>query len=397
MKPLIKQLLRENLIEKFEHSIVKETEKAVLVKFKVYKNKEGKEEFIETWIPKSIIDNPIKFNEFIEKAVAEKNKNLESWMKTKGYGHLRNGRGYSLNKPKEKEKVKTLTVHLSPESFPYNSDIFYGYLAQRGDDIKVLDENYKEVMIINNINDLYKYSLEHPQYNLFYLDDKRGNKTFYVQDTNYETIKEKLGNPVDIDQNQFIELDKIKFKKTYSYYFKEDIQEINWKGLAAGAAMTLGTLGAQGQTTEPTKQTPTTQTTQQKPMFGTPEQRAAAKAKREAQRKKNFDISVNNAYGMGFVEDIEEEEFNTGCNIANNQELKYLDGSSPEFPNIVYREMEDGTKVKINMKKYLNYIRKQNKQADVPLDGLQGPNFKSTKCGVSKDAAKQSKSDWGKK
>ena len=177
----------------------------------------------------------------------------------------------------------------------------------------------------------------------------------------------------------------------------QQLNEINWKGLAAGAAMTLGTLGAQGQTTEPTAQTSTTQTTQQKSMFGTPEQRAAAKAKREAQRKKNFDISVNNAYGMGFVEDIEEEEFNTGCNIANNQELKYLDSSSPEFPNFVYREMEDGTKVKINMKKYFNYIRKQNKQADVPLDGLQGPNFKSTKCGVSKDAAKQSKSDWGKK
>jgi hypothetical protein len=191
--------------------------------------------------------------------------------------------------------------------------------------------------------------------------------------------------------------DFIKNRLRESLEQEEDLQEINWKGLAAGAAMTLGTLGAQGQTTEPTTQTPTTQTTQQKPMFGTPEQRAAAKAKREAQRKKNFDISVNNAYGMGFVEDIEEEEFNTGCNIANNQELKYLDGSSPEFPNFVYREMEDGTKVKINMKKYLNYIRKQNKQADVPLDGLQGPNFKSTKCGVSKDAAKQSKSDWSKK
>ena len=59
--------------------------------------------------------------------------------------------------------------------------------------------------------------------------------------------------------------------------------------------------------------------------------------------------------------------------------------------------MEDGTKVKINMKKYFSYVRKQNKKADLPLDGLQGPNFKSTKCGVSKDAAKQSKSDWDKK
>jgi len=178
---------------------------------------------------------------------------------------------------------------------------------------------------------------------------------------------------------------------------EESLQEINWKGLAAGAAMTLGVLGAQGQTTEPQTQEPTTQTTKHKPMFGTPEQRAAAKAKRDAQRKKNFEISVDNAYGMGYVEQVEEKEYNSGCNIANNQELKYLDGSSPEPPNVVYREMEDGIKVKINMKKYYSFVRKQNKKEDQPLDGLQGPNFKSTKCGVSKGAAKQSKSDWGKK
>jgi hypothetical protein len=59
--------------------------------------------------------------------------------------------------------------------------------------------------------------------------------------------------------------------------------------------------------------------------------------------------------------------------------------------------MEDGTKVKIDMTKYFKYIRKQNKRADVPLDGLMGPNFKPTKCGISKDAVKQSKSDWAKK
>jgi hypothetical protein len=59
--------------------------------------------------------------------------------------------------------------------------------------------------------------------------------------------------------------------------------------------------------------------------------------------------------------------------------------------------MEDGTKVKIDMTKYFKYIRKQNKRPDVPLDGLMGPNFKPSKCGISKDAAKQSKIDWGKK
>jgi hypothetical protein len=150
-------------------------------------------------------------------------------------------------------------------------------------------------------------------------------------------------------------------------------------------------------TTTPSTTTPTTPTTGSKPMFGTPEQRAAAKAKREGNRKKSFDISVGNAYGVGFVEKVSDEEFNSGCEVDNNQELKYLNGTSPEIPNVVYREVQDGTKVKINMKKYFAYVRKQNKQADVPLDGLQAPNFKATKCGVSKAAASQSKSDWSKK
>jgi len=181
----------------------------------------------------------------------------------------------------------------------------------------------------------------------------------------------------------------------------KQLEEVNWKGLAAGAAMTLGTLGAQGQTTEPTTQTPTTQ---QKSMFGTPEQRAAAKEKRLNQRKKNFDISVSNAYGIGLnisrlniITKISDGEFNNSCNLENNEEFKYLNGDISESPSVVYREMEDGTKVKIDMGKYFKYVRKQNKQDDVPLDGLMVPNFKSTSCGISKDAAKQSKSDWGKK
>lgn len=180
---------------------------------------------------------------------------------------------------------------------------------------------------------------------------------------------------------------------------EEQLNEVNWKGLAAGAAMTLGTLGAQGQTTQPTTEptTQTTQTTKQKPMFGTPEQRAAAKAKREAQRKKNFDNFINGAYMRGFVEQVDDEEFDSACKTTLMDEAKYLDGTTPDMPALVYREMEDGTKVKINIRKYQKYIKNQNKQSDVALDGLQGPNFKATKCGVSKDAAKQSKSDWGKK
>ena len=183
---------------------------------------------------------------------------------------------------------------------------------------------------------------------------------------------------------------------------REELNEISFKNAVAGGLMTLGSLGGAKAQTAP-EPTPTTQTPtpapapKPKPMFGTPEQRAAAKAKREANRKKNFDIFISNAYGMGFFEEIDEEEFKNSCNIANNEEINYLNGSSPDLPSLVYREMEDGIKIKIDIRKYQKHLKKQNKQGDVPLDGLQAPNFKSTKCGVSKAAAKQDKKDWSKK
>jgi hypothetical protein len=189
----------------------------------------------------------------------------------------------------------------------------------------------------------------------------------------------------------------IKQKLRESLLEEEQLNEVNWKGLAAGAAMTLGTLGAQGQTTQPTTQSPTTQTTQQKPMFGTPEQRAAAKEKREAQRRKNYENFIKGAYIRNFVEVVDDEEFKSSCNTTMAQEANYLDGTSFEMPDIVYRELEDGTKLKISLKKYQKYIKNQSKQDDVALDGMQGPNFKATSCGISKAAAKQDKKDWSKK
>jgi hypothetical protein len=189
----------------------------------------------------------------------------------------------------------------------------------------------------------------------------------------------------------------IKQKLRESLLGEEQLNEVNWKGLAAGAAMTLGTLGAQGQTTQPTTTEPTTQTTTQKPMFGTPEQRAAAKQKREAQRRKNYENFIKGAYIKNFVEVVDEEEFKSSCNSTMSQEADYLDGTSFEMPDIIYRELEDGTKLKISLKKYQKYIKNQAKQDDVALDGLQGPSFKATSCGISKAAAKQDKKDWSKK
>lgn len=144
-------------------------------------------------------------------------------------------------------------------------------------------------------------------------------------------------------------------------------------------------------TTPPTTTPPTTGF---KPMFGTQEQRAAAKAKREAQRKINFDRFVKGAFYKNFFKEIDDEEYNSGCQESPNPEMAYLDGTSMDLPEYVYREQQDGSKIKIMIRKYQKFVKNQSKQDDVTLDGLQDPNFKPTICGISKDAAKQSKKDW---
>lgn len=151
------------------------------------------------------------------------------------------------------------------------------------------------------------------------------------------------------------------------------------------------------QTTPQPTNTGTTQTTAPKPMFGTPEQRAAAKAKREAQRKINFDRFIKGAFYKNFYEEIDNEEYNSGCQVTPNPELAYLDGTSMDLPEYVYREQQDGSKIKINLRKYQKYIKNQSKQDDAGLDGLMDPNFKATSCGISKEAMKQEKKDWKKK
>jgi hypothetical protein len=156
-------------------------------------------------------------------------------------------------------------------------------------------------------------------------------------------------------------------------------------------------------TTTPVSATTTSQisttppATGTKSMYGTPEQRAAAKAKRTENRKVGFDRFVKSAFYKNFYEEIDDEEYNSGCQVIPNPELTYLDGTSMDFPEYVYREQQDGSKIKINLKKYSKYIKNQSKKDDVPVDGLMDPNFKATSCGISKAAAKQDKKDWSKK
>jgi hypothetical protein len=175
-----------------------------------------------------------------------------------------------------------------------------------------------------------------------------------------------------------------------------DVRKLG-RNLAAGAAMTLGTLGAQGQTAAPAQTTAPTQTTQ-KSMFGTPEQRAAAANKRKENRKKIFDNFVKGAFNSReCVEVISDEEYADGCTNTDNDASPYINGTSTELPEAIYRELEDGTKIKIDLKHYQKVIKKRGKADDVALDGLQDPSFKPTQCGISKAHAKEDKKDWDKK
>jgi hypothetical protein len=169
---------------------------------------------------------------------------------------------------------------------------------------------------------------------------------------------------------------------TNSKQLEEDL-----KSLAASIAMGLGTLGAQGQTTQPQTTQPQTTDVKQlstpatgnKSMYGTPEQRAAAKAKREGQRKINFDNFVKGAYIQsnkvkGLVEPVNDAELKSGCSLADKEEADYLNGSSYDMPEIVFRELKDGKKIKINIKKYQKYIKSQSKLDDVPRYDLYKPS-----------------------
>jgi hypothetical protein len=151
------------------------------------------------------------------------------------------------------------------------------------------------------------------------------------------------------------------------------------------------------QTVTTTATTTPTTLTKSKPMFGTPEQRAAAVEKRKENRRKIFDNFLKGAFIKNFYEVVDDDTFALGCTDEKADETPYIEGTSPEIPDYVYRELTDGKKIKFDLKKYKRYVKNLSKSEDVALDGIQGPEFKSTSCGISKAAARQSRSDWKKK
>jgi hypothetical protein len=61
--------------------------------------------------------------------------------------------------------------------------------------------------------------------------------------------------------------------------------------------------------------------------------------------------------------------------------------------SIIARQRPDN----MTKEQYQAFQRKQARQKDVPACDTADPNFKSTRCGTSKSASKQSKKDWKSK
>jgi len=97
-------------------------------------------------------------------------------------------------------------------------------------------------------------------------------------------------------------------------------------------------------------------------------------------------LFIKGAIGKQFYQIIDDEAFGQGVEEEAND--------TNECKDVVYRAMDDGTKVRVYLKKYRKYLEKVDKQEDVGLDGLEGPDFSHGSCGISKAGAAQNKKDW---
>lgn len=133
------------------------------------------------------------------------------------------------------------------------------------------------------------------------------------------------------------------------------------RGLAAGAMM--GLAGQQAQAQEPVKPP-----TEKQSMYGTPEQRAAKKAQREANRKKIENDYIKGAVNANLYEPIDDAEFQQGMSQVND--IDFFDRK------VTYAEMNDGTKIKVFLKKYSKFLDNNKNKPDA--DRTFGAGFCNT-------------------
>jgi len=87
--------------------------------------------------------------------------------------------------------------------------------------------------------------------------------------------------------------------------------------------------------------------------------------------------------------------------IAENQIMwnaqKQAYGPAQQDFNIWKNNEQNTSQGFYNTKEYDKLISKRNEGPDVGIEGLCDPNFSHTKCGISKQGAKENKADWSKK
>jgi hypothetical protein len=77
---------------------------------------------------------------------------------------------------------------------------------------------------------------------------------------------------------------------------------------------------------------------------------------------------------------------------------KYKDSVSTEATNRRESSIDKAAANKgMTRAEYERWYKKNERKPNAPMEGLCGPSFKSTECGISKAAAKESKSDWKRK
>ena len=77
---------------------------------------------------------------------------------------------------------------------------------------------------------------------------------------------------------------------------------------------------------------------------------------------------------------------------------KYKDSISTDATNRREAEINKAaTNRGMTVAEYQKWYKKNERKPDTPSCDTADPNFKSTRCGTSKAAAKQSKKDWSKK
>ena len=184
----------------YNYTIIKETEKALLIEFNAYKGE--KEELIKlnTWIPKAWTkkENDARVGNNIEKALNEHSDKIKKWMMSKGYGYK--GCKFSLKKAVVKKAThKDVNYYFDASFFPkdINGDV-EGCLPKR-----FLDKGptYIVDIVVNKENG-------------FFYKTKKGKFGF----TEYKNIEEARDRGMQILEVKDIKIYKRKTKKIQDCY-----------------------------------------------------------------------------------------------------------------------------------------------------------------------------------